>query len=60
MTNDDKRRYYFLCECLASETHENECLIDCLYRIRSERDAAFDKLARLCIEPKFKIFIGDV
>jgi len=57
MTEDDKRRYYMLCECLAGELNENEELVDCLYRIRHQRDAAFQKLAHLCIEPKFQFII---
>ena len=57
MKLDDRKRYYHICESLASELKDGECLIDCLYRIISERDAAFEKLARLCIEPSFNFFI---
>ena len=54
MTADDKRRYYYLCEHLASEAKDNECLIDCLYRISAERRTAIEKLGMLCIEPNFR------
>ena len=52
MTAADKRRYYYLCESLSSEAKDGEELFDCLYRIKSERDAAFFKIARLAIQPK--------
>ena len=54
MTLEDKRRYYYLCEMLARETKDKEDLLDCLYRLRAERDAAFKKLAEICIEPQFR------
>jgi hypothetical protein len=54
LTEDDRRRYFMLCECLASELKDNECLVDCLYRLLADRRQAFQVLAETCIQPGFK------
>lgn len=54
MTDDDRRRYFMLCETLFSETEENEEIVDCLHRVLHERRAAFKVLAATCIQPGFR------